>query len=96
MWKRNTIKQMIRKGYCDIRLRAAATGIFALVWWGILYPELCFTEDTFQKVIVADGREQAVDKADYRDILDAAGDEIVIRSRLLEWLEQQEWFRHGG
>lgn len=96
MWKRNIMKQIIRKGYYDIRLRAAATGIFALVWWGILYPELCFTEETFRQIMVTDGDEKAVDEADYRDILDAAEGEIVIRSRLLEWLEQQNWFRHGG
>lgn len=98
MWKRsiNIMKRIIRRGYYDIRLRAAATGAFALVWWGILYPELCFTEETFQQIIVTDGEEKAVDEADYKAVLDAAGDEIVIRSRLLEWLEQQGWIRHIG
>ncbi|MDE6994795.1 MAG: DUF2045 domain-containing protein [Lachnospiraceae bacterium] len=93
MWKKR-MKQIVWSGYCDLRLRALVTGIFALIWWGVLYPELCFTEDTFQQIVVTDGEEKAAGDADYRDILDAAGDEIVIRSRLLEWLEEQEWFRH--
>lgn len=96
MWKKNIIKQILWRGYCDIRLRAAATGILAFIWWGVLYPELCFTEGTYQQVITAGGEETAVDEADYRDLLEAAGDEIVIKSRLLEWLEQRKWFQHGG
>ena len=96
MWRKQRIRQILRRGYYDVRLRAAATGIFALVWWGILYPEICFTQDTFQQVIVIDGEEKAVYEADYEDILNASGDEIVIKSKLLEWLEQQKWFRHGG
>lgn len=96
MWKKQDVKRIIRRLYCDIRLRAAGAGMLALVWWGLLYPELCFTEGTFRQIVVTGGEEKVVDEADYRDILDAAGDEVVIRSRLLEWLEQQEWFRHGG
>lgn len=96
MWNRQTIRQMIWKGYCDLRLRAAFTVIVALAWWGVLYPELCFTKDTFQKVTVTEDGKSVSEKADYREIMDASGDDIVIRSRLLEWLEEQNWFRHGG
>jgi hypothetical protein len=95
MRKRQNIRQMIRRGYCDIRLRAAVTGVLALVWWGILYPELSFTEATFQEILVTGEGEQIIGKTDCRDLLDAAGDQIVIRSRLLEWLEEQEWFAQG-
>lgn len=91
MWKRNIIKQILWRGYCDIRLRAVATGILAFIWWGVLYPELCFTEDTYQQIMIVDGEETAVDEADYRDLFGAAGDEIVIKSRFLEWLEQRRW-----
>ena len=69
---------------------------FAFAWWGLLYPELCFTEDTFRQVIVEDGEVITVKEACYREILDAEGDDIVIESRLLEWLEEMKWFRRGG
>ncbi len=65
------------------------------MWWGILYPELSFTEATFQEILVTGEGEQIIGKTDCRDLLDAAGDQIVIRSRLLEWLEEQEWFAQG-
>lgn len=94
MWKISIIRQILWRGYYDIRLRAAFTGIIALLWWGVLYPELCFTEGTYQQVMTADGEEKAVNEADYRELLEAAGDEVVIKSRLMEWLEQQKWFRH--
>lgn len=93
---RQTFRQIIWKGYCDLRLRAAFTIILALVWWGVLYPELCFTKDTFQKITVTEGGENMPGAADYMEIMNASGDDIVIRSRLLEWLEGQDWFRHGG
>lgn len=85
------MKHFLEKGQ---RFKGILLVFFAFAWWGLLYPELCFTEDTFQQIVVTDGEEKAAGDADYRDILDAAGDEIVIRSRLLEWLEEQEWFRH--
>lgn len=96
MKNRRNSRQMIRRVYCDIRLRAAVTGVLALVWWGILYPELSFTEAVFQEILVTDDGERIVGETDCRGLLDAAGDEIVIGSRLWEWLEQQDWFRHGG
>lgn len=87
MWKRWKSRL-----YQDTRLQAAATAVFALVWWAILYPELCFTEDTFQKIIVTEEKEETDGEADYRDIMEAAGDEIVIRSRLLEWLRERNGY----
>lgn len=90
------IRGIVRKAYRNVRLRTALLVVSALTWWGILYPELCFTEDTLQQVIVVDGVERTVSEADYMEIMDAAGDEIVIGSRLLEWLEERNWFRRGG
>lgn len=95
MWKKDR-GQGGRSNYPGLRLRAAATGVFALVWWGLLYPELCFTEDTFQLVTVTDGKESVAEDVACKDILEAAGDEIVIGSRLLEWLEEKKWFWSGG
>ena len=78
------------------RFKGILLVFFAFTWWGLLYPELCFTEDTFRQVIVEDGEVITVKEACYREILDAEGDDIVIESRLLEWLEEMKWFRRGG
>ena len=88
MWKKR-MKQIVWSGYCDLRLRALVTGIFALIWWGVLYPELCFTEDTFQQIVVTDGEEKAAEDADHSDILDAPRNAKVIRKRTAAWPEGQ-------
>ena len=87
------MKHFLEKGQ---RFKGILLGFFAFAWWGLLYPELCFTEDTFRQVIVEDGEVITVKEACYREILDAEGDDIVIESRLLEWLEEMKWFRRGG
>ena len=89
MIDRQNIKQMMLKAYRDVRLRTAAAGVMALAWWGLLYPELCFADNTCTQVTVTDGQEIETGQADYRDVLNAAGDEIVVKSRLLEWLEEK-------
>ena len=87
------MKHFLEKGQ---RFKGILLVFFAFDWWGLLYPELCFTEDTFRQVIVEDGEVITVKEACYREILDAEGDDIVIESRLLEWLEEMKWFRRGG
>ena len=87
------MKHFLEKGQ---RFKGILLVFFAFAWWGLLYPELCFTEDTFRQVIVEDGEVITVKAACYREILDAEGDDIVIESRLLEWLEEMKWFRRGG
>ena len=87
------MKHFLEKGQ---RFKSILLVFFAFAWWGLLYPELCFTEDTFRQVIVEDGEVITVKEACYREILDAEGDDIVIESRLLEWLEEMKWFRRGG
>lgn len=62
------------------RSKSLAACIFAAVWWGIFYPELCFSEDTCAVV--------QPEKMDAADVWYASGDEIVIRSRLWEWCEE--------
>lgn len=88
MRNRQYVRQLFFSGYRDLRIRTAATVMLALTWWGVLYPELCFTDHTYEQIIVVDGEEFILEEKDYRDILNAAGDEVVVRSRLLEWLEQ--------
>ena len=87
------MKHFLEKGQ---RFKGILLVFLAFAWWGLLYPELCFTEDTFRQVIVEDGEVITVKEACYREILDAEGDDIVIESRLLEWLEEMKWFRRGG
>ncbi len=79
----------IRYGSCrDLRVHAAAAGLTALAWWGILYPELCFTDNTYECVTVSDGKE-IEEETDWQDLFRAGGDEIVIKSRLVEWIGQK-------
>ena len=73
------MKHFLEKGQ---RFKGILLVFFAFAWWGLLYPELCFTEDTFRQVIVEDGEVITVKEACYREILDAEGDDIVIESRL--------------
>lgn len=86
----NHIKTMLKSTYNNLRLRTMAAAIMALAWWGVLYPELCFTENTCAQVIVSQGKEIVIEQTDYQGVLHASGDEVVVRSRLLEWLEQQK------
>ena len=89
MWNGQIIKQIVLRAYCDMRLRTAAVGVFALAWWGIFYPELCFSDNTYTQVEVVDGQEIEIEQSDHQDILNASGDEIVIKSKLLEWIEKE-------
>lgn len=70
------------------RLRILTVSMFALTWWGILYPELCFTEETFEQVVVSEEFQGMTQQEIYEHLLKASGDEIVIKSRLLEWYEE--------
>lgn len=88
MWNRQISMQIAQKMYCNLRIHAAAAGALACVWWGILYPELCFSDSTYEQV-VADSGEVEAKQGNYQDILGAAGNEIVIKSRLLEWIESK-------
>lgn len=89
MWNSQVIRHMALRAYGSLRLRAAAAGTFACVWWGILYPELCFTDSTCEQVAAADSDEAETENRDSLSILDVSGDGIVIKSRLLEWIEEK-------
>ncbi len=71
------------------RLRTFAVTVFAMAWWGILYPELCFTEETFEQVFVTGECHEMTQQEIYEHLMTASGDEIVIRSRFLEWMEEK-------
>ncbi len=102
MQNREIIEQFCRKGYQSLKIKALMTMVLAAAWWGVLYPELCFTEETCQAVVVedreADAQQEAVQPDEvqrivsqqmtYKEVLEATGDDVVIKSRFLEWLEQ--------
>ena len=67
------MKHFLEKGQ---RFKGILLVFFAFAWWGLLYPELCFTEDTFQQIVVTDGEEKAAGDADYRDILPHSGGKV--------------------
>lgn len=72
------------------KARTLAACLFAAVWWGIFYPELCFTEETCEAVI-SDGNQTDSQPGEITaaGVWDASGDEIVISSRFLEWCEEK-------
>lgn len=92
------------------RMRAAGllAGVFAFVWWCVLYPELCFPQDTYETVYDAgeegageeetekeemekEGAEQKKSvpaEENCRGLLQADKEQVIVKSRLLEWLEQ--------
>ena len=79
IWKRT--EQRITWGGKESVLRAAGLLAGALVWWCVLYPELCFPQDTYE---AAGGMEEE----NFQSLLQAEGEQVIVKSRLLEWLEQ--------
>lgn len=73
-----------------IRIKKTMWIIFALGFWGVLYPELTLTEDTL-RIVWEDGKEQEEWEREsaakiYYDLLQAEPKQIKIKSRLLEIL----------
>lgn len=89
MWNRRN-NQRFSTFYLSGMACKVALCVSAFVWWGVLYPELCFTEGTCEQVILEKGQEIVEEQTDCSGILDASGDEVVIRSRLLEWIEEKK------
>lgn len=59
--------------------------MFAAAWWGIFYPELCFTEETCEVIQSGEAQTEAIEA---EKVWRASGKELVISSRLLEWCEE--------
>lgn len=70
---------------------SVAAGVAAFVWWGVLFPELCFPEDTFKVVYEEDieGMEMLSEDDVFAGLLRAGEEQVVVRSRLLEWIRKQ-------
>lgn len=83
-------------------LSSTLIGTFALLWWGVLYPELCFPEATYE---IVNDQDEDVNHAKNKDakktslpldgescygMLDADEGQIIVSSRLLEWLKHYQ------
>ena len=103
MWNKARMEQILWKGYYNLKIRAWMTVAFAASWWGILYPELCFTEATCQAVVIEEcavaedqqndmckkkTQQEDLRQPTYREMLETTGDEVVVKSRFLEWMGQ--------
>ena len=103
MWNKARIEKILWKGYYNLKIRAWMTVAFAASWWGILYPELCFTEATCQAVVIEEcavaedqqddmckkkTQQEDLRQPTYREMLETTGDEVVVKSRFLEWMGQ--------
>lgn len=81
-------------------------GAFAFVWWSVLYPELCFPDDTYEVVYedadmaesggadrmkqnAAEDWEMLSEEEIFERLLQAEEEQVIVKSRLLEWLRQQ-------
>ncbi len=102
-------------------LRAAGllAGGLAFVWWCVLYPELCFPQDTYAAVSGAEeesadsfpqSEEENVrslprseeenarslpqsEEENLHSLLQAEEEQVIVKSRLLEWLEQHGYIK---
>ena len=70
---------------------SVAAGVAAFVWWGVLFPELCFPEDVYEVVFEedAEGAEMLSEEDVFEGLLWAGEDRVIVRSRLLEWIRRQ-------
>lgn len=72
--------------------KSLAACVFAAAWWGIFYPELCFSDGTCAAVqtenIQNENGQSQPKEIDAAAVWRASGDEIVIGSRLWEWCEE--------
>lgn len=79
------------------QLRSLALLIFVgIMWWGLIYPELCFVEGTYEKAagISAElfGRqgqkaeektEEKTDEEAFFELLEAEPDRMIIKSKIM-------------
>ena len=80
------LKETVHKRYRDIAYVMA----FVVLIWFVMYPEFSLTADCI-RVVDENGEETAYELTDRElalAVLEAEGDEIVIKSRILEWITQ--------
>lgn len=81
--EKETASGDIGKRQWRFKVMGTAAVIASCVWWFILYPDLCFPQDTYEVVCDAEAEMPA-------PLLDAdtQDGQIVITGRLWEWLQQ--------
>lgn len=65
-------------------------GIFAFVWWCVFYPELCFPQDVYEAVYETESELAEEAEENCRGLLQAEEEQVIVKSRLLEWLERRK------
>lgn len=77
--------------YPRLRIAASALGAIAFVWWCVFFPELCFPQDTYELVYETEeaAKEDVCGEA-CPELLEADDDQIVISSRVLEWMKKDK------
>lgn len=79
-----------RYGILKAAITWVVTGMTAFVWWFLLYPELCFPEDTYEIEYDAGESKEALSDEEIYDMLMLSDEgHIVIKSRILEWLKKK-------
>lgn len=78
--------KIVNKEIC-LRIAGFLAGISAFVWWCVFYPELCFPQDTYEAVY-ENGEEK--EEGNFRGLLQAEEEQVIVKSRLLEWLERHK------
>lgn len=86
---KNKIRYYIIKN--SEKLKLGLCMVLAACWVGASYPELCFTPRNCQLFERKDGKEVPVEMQDAGDIWNIRSEEVVISSRIWEWLQQVEW-----
>lgn len=90
-----------------LRTAGLLAGALAFVWWCVLYPELCFPQDTYEAVAEAEEDFQSLpqtgeedfrslpqtEKENLRSLLQAEEEQVIVKSRLLEWLKQHGYIK---
>lgn len=81
----------MKKSEIGIRVLGGICAVFC--WWGLLYPELTMTPDTYkvyweETALAADREAQDFEKDIYRIFLETDREKIRFKSRLLEYLRR--------
>jgi len=77
----------------EIGIRVLCSICAAFCWWGLLYPELTMTPDTYEvygekNCYVTDREKWDFEKDIYRIFLETDREQIRFKSRLLEYLRR--------
>lgn len=80
----------MKQRFVGLKITACVCAAFG--WWGVLYPELVLTPDTYRVCQETEGKvQQQSGEEIYFQLLEAEKGEIHFRSRLLEkWSEIME------